>query len=292
LPIRFYEAMQCAPVFCGILRPRRFILKVMLSPASFRIAIASLILTLAPMPLARALGAGSLTAASNPASENIVVGFVGGFVTYDNPHHGVVQTAQHIRQILPPGTYVRVFENRHRRQAYHAILHQLDLDRDGTLSPQEKSRAHIVLFGQSWGAAAAVTLARDLQREGVPVLLTVQVDSVAKLWQNDSLIPANVDEAVNFFQPHGLVHGRRRIVAANPHRTEILGNYLVDYRKHPVHCSAASWFDRWITPSHMQSECDQHLWSEIETMVRQRFSPQDTAAQSFSDLPPTIESQP
>ena len=258
--------------------------------SAFRLAIASLILAIAALPPAQALESGSPPTASSPAPENIVIGFVGGFVNYDNSHHGVVLTAQRIRRILPPGTYVRVFENRHRKSAYRAILRQLDSNHDGILSPQEKSHARIVLFGQSWGAAAAVSLARDLQQENVPVLLTVQVDSVAKLWQNDSVIPPNVDEAVNFYQPHGLVHGRRRIVAADPNRTEILGNYLVDYRKHPVHCSAASWFDRLVTPSHMQSECDPHLWSEVESIVQQRFI--DNSAQTFSDLPPTLDSQP
>ena len=266
-----------------------YVEKVMNLPAAFR-AIASLILAVAAMPVAPALESGSRPATSNSAPADIVVGFVGGFVNRDNPHHGVVQIAQRIGEILPPGTYIRVFENRHRKQAYSTIVHLLDTDHDGILSPQEKSRAHIVLFGQSWGAAAAVLLARDLQRKGVPVLLTVQVDSVAKLWQNDSIIPGNVDEAINFYQPHGLVHGRRRIVAADPNRTEILGNYLVDYRQHPVHCSSASWFDRLVTPSHMQSECDPRLWSQIETMVQWRLTPQDTSAKTFSDLPPILDS--
>ena len=105
---------------------------------------------------------------------------------------------------------------------------------DGVLSAEEKARARIILFGHSWGASAAVLLARDLRREGVPVLLTVQVDSVAKVWQNDSVIPDNVAEAVNFYQPHGFIHGRARITAADPAKTEILGNYRTDYKKNPV----------------------------------------------------------
>ena len=263
----------------------------MSSRAAFQIAVASLIIATAASPFAPALESGSRPAASNSAPENIVVGFVGGFVSRDNSHHGVVQTAQRIRETFPSGTYVRVFENRHRRKAYSAIIRLLDTNHDGILSLQEKSRARIVLFGQSWGAAAAVSLARDLQQKGVPVLLTVQVDSVPKPWQNDSLIPPNVGQAVNFYQPHGLVHGARRIEAADPSRTEILGNYLVDYRKHPVHCAAASWFDRWITPSHMQSECDPHLWSQVETMVQQRLTARDTSAQTSSDFAPQLDPQ-
>ncbi len=258
----------------------------MSSSAVFRIAFASFIVASVTVPSARALESGSRTFESAPSAENIVVGFVGGFVNRDNPHHGVVQLARHIRETLPPGTYVRVFENRHRKSAYSAILRLLDTNHDGVLSPQEKSRAHIVLFGQSWGAAAAVMLARDLQRKDVPVLLTVQVDSVAKLWQNDSIIPPNVDEAINFYQPHGLVHGRRRISAANPARTAILGNYLLDYRRNPIDCPQASWADRILTPGHMQTECDPRLWSQIENMVRQSLHPQDPSAQVASSPSP------
>jgi pimeloyl-ACP methyl ester carboxylesterase len=209
---------------------------------------------------------------------SIVIGFVGGFVSYDNPHHGPVQLAQRIRKDAPDGTYVRVFENRHRRDAYNAIFHLLDANRDGVLSAEEKSRAHIVLFGHSWGASAAVELARDLNRVGVPVLLTVQVDSVAKWWQNDHSIPANVAAAANFYQTEGIIHGRRLIKAEDPAKTAILGNYLFDYRKAPVQCPEASWWEHVFTPGHMQSECDRSLWSQVENLVRQRIAPQSNAA--------------
>jgi pimeloyl-ACP methyl ester carboxylesterase len=204
----------------------------------------------------------------------ILIGFVGGFVRHDNPNHGPVQLAERIKRVDPNDSYVRVFENRHRKEAYRDILRLLDRDHDGTLTAEEKDRAHIILFGQSWGGAAVVLLARDLERVGIPVLLTVQVDSVAKLWQNDTLIPPNVAAAVNYYQPHGLIHGRREIKAADPSRTEILGNYRFDYRQTPVHCdSALSWYDRLLTPGHAQSECDPRLWREVETVVREHIAP-------------------
>jgi pimeloyl-ACP methyl ester carboxylesterase len=210
---------------------------------------------------------------SSQSPAYIVVGFVGGFVRHDNPHHGSVLFARRIRDSFPNGAYVRVFENRHRKTAYKTILHLLDRDHDGGLTEQEKQQARIILFGQSWGASAAVLLARELDRVGVPVLLTVQVDSIAKPWQNDKLIPDNVAAAVNFYQPHGLVHGRQQISAADPSKTEILGNYRFDYRAAPVKCEGASWFDRLITPSHMQSECDPQLWGQVESLVRERMEP-------------------
>ncbi|HTY84287.1 MAG TPA: hypothetical protein VMB19_08710 [Silvibacterium sp.] len=223
--------------------------------------------------LATPAWAGGAVVESKNSPSNIVIGFVGGFVRRDNPHHGPVELAQRIQLSMPAGSYVRVFENRHRKAAYRTILQLLDRDHDGALSESEKEQARIILFGHSWGAAAVVVLARELNRVGIPVLLTVQVDSVAKLWQNDRVIPANVTTAVNFYQTHGIIHGRKKIVAQDPGRTEILGNYLFDYRKEPVTCEGTSWFDRLLTPDHMQSECDPHLWSEVEGLVRERLGP-------------------
>jgi pimeloyl-ACP methyl ester carboxylesterase len=259
----------------------------------FRVLVVTWMILALTMPtLSRAVDATPLRLETLARTSNIVIGFVGGFVRHDNPHHGPVQAAQQIRRTLPKDTYVRVFENRRRKQAYDAIVRLLDTNRDGVLSAEEKAKARIILFGHSWGAAAAVLLARDLRRVGVPVLLTVQVDSVAKAWQDDAIIPDNVAEAVNFYQPHGLIHGRAQITAADPAKTAILGNYLVDYRKNPVQCPGASWMDRFFTPDHMQSECDSHLWSQIENMVRQRLTSRDPSQDPSAAVSAVVQPQP
>ncbi len=219
---------------------------------------------------------GAVGARSTTVPSSIVIGFVGGFVRHDNPHHGPVQFAQLIQRTGSKDVYVRVFENRHRKTAYRTILRLLDRNHDNILSDEEKAQARIILFGHSWGASAAVLLARELNRAGIPVLLTVQVDSVRKLWQQDRTIPENVAAAVNFYQPHGLIHGQPDIVAADPSRTQILGNYRSDYRQAPVRCESYSWFNR-LTPSHAQSECDPHIWAQVEDLVRQRLQPQPSA---------------
>jgi hypothetical protein len=239
---------------------------------SFRTWFVTLTIASATLPaLSRALDAAPLQPEPAAAPSNIVIGFVGGFVAHDDRHHGPVKFAEQIQRTNSKDTYVQVFENRRRKQAYAAVLRLLDTNRDGFLSAEEKARARIILFGHSWGASAAVSLARELRREGIPVLLTVQIDSVAKIWQNDSVIPDNVAVAVNFYQPHGILHGRKQITAADPAKTEILGNYLVDYEKNPIQCPEASWAERFFTPGHVESECDPHTWSQIETMVRQRL---------------------
>jgi hypothetical protein len=237
-------------------------------PHLFAVIALFTVATFVATPLRAADGA---VARSQGSPSSIVVGFVGGFVRHDNPHHGPVLLAERLQSNAPKGAYVRVFENRHRKTAYRMILRLLDRNHDGILSEEERAQARIVLYGQSWGAAAVVLLARDLNRARIPVLLTVQVDSVAKLWQNDQVIPANVAAAVNFYQPHGLVRGLPEITAADPAKTQILGNYRFDYRETPVKCAGFSWLDRTFTPSHMQSECDPHVWTQVEHLVRQRI---------------------
>lgn len=217
---------------------------------------------------------GSMVERPAAAPPYIVIGFVGGFVRHDNPHQGPVMFAQQARRKLPKNSYVHVFENRHRKAAYKSILRLLDSDHDGSLTNDEKVKARIILFGHSWGASAVVLLARELDRAGIPVLLTVQVDSVAKPWQRDDVIPDNVAAAVNFYQPHGWVHGRSEIRAEDDSKTDILGNYRYDYQKAPIKCENASWFDRTFTPDHMQSECDPRIWTQVDNLVRQRLEPQ------------------
>jgi hypothetical protein len=176
---------------------------------------------------------GAAISRSQETPSSIVVGFVGGFVRADSPNHGPVDLGQKLERIAPKGAYIKVFENRRRKVAYDTILRLLDRNHDGVLSSDEKEQARIILFGHSWGASTVVLLARDLNRLGVPVLLTVQVDSVAKMWQDDRIIPANVLAAANFYQPNGLVRGQEDITAADPKKTQILGNYRFDYRKAP-----------------------------------------------------------
>jgi hypothetical protein len=222
-------------------------------------------------PLLFATEDGGATHQPHSQSSCILIGFVGGFVHHDNLHHGPVFLARHMHKDAPQDAHIQVFENRNRKKAYRTILRLLDANHDGVLTEEEKSQARIVLFGQSWGGSAVVMLARDLARSGIPVLLTVQVDSVAKPFEHDGIIPPNVAEAANFYQPHGIIHGRPLIRAEDDSKTEILGNYRFDYNQTPVKCEGMPWIERTLIPGHMDTECDTQLWGQIESLVRLRL---------------------
>ena len=203
--------------------------------------------------------------AAQPA---VVIGFVGGFVRHDDLVHQEVQLARHLRQAYPSGVAVEMFANSAGRRAHREILRLLDADGDGTLSPAEKSGARVVLYGHSWGASETVMTARRLQRDGIPVLLTIQVDSVSKPGADDRTIPPNVAQAVNFYQVDGLLHGERRILAADPAKTRILGNFQLHYKTHSANCEDYPWYARLFMRPHIEIESDPAVWSRIEALVR------------------------
>lgn len=233
-----------------------------------------------PMRLAFSLLlASNCVAAVPPAAEPtqpqtspvIVIGFVGGFVKHDNAAHSEVQLATRLRQEYPSGVQVEVFENHRREKAHEQILRALDIDKDGALSAEEKQRARIIIYGHSWGASETVALARELEKDGIPVLLTIQVDSISKSNENDKMIPANVSQAANFYQPDGLLRGRPEIRPADAARTQIIGNFRFDYKVLPVSCPFYPWFDRLFMKSHVEIECDPRVWNQVESLIRAKL---------------------
>jgi hypothetical protein len=198
----------------------------------------------------------------------IVIGFMGGNVHAGNMAHREAQVAEDLRHRYPLRLEAAVFANHDGQDALRTVLQLLDVDGDGRLSAGEKSAARIVIYGHSWGASETVTLARRLGELGIPVLLTIQVDSVEKSNENDHSIPPNVRQAVNFYQTHGLVHGRSSIAAMDPAHTTILGNYKSSYRGHPISCAGFPWFARTFMKPHIEIENDPSVWTRIETMIR------------------------
>lgn len=197
----------------------------------------------------------------------IVIGFVGGFVGRDNLAHAEVQLAASLRTAFPVGVHVETFESYRGKRARRKVMALLDTDLNGTLSHDEKQKARIIVYGHSWGGSEAVNLARELEKEGIPVLLTVQVDSISKIRQNDSLIPANVAQAINFYQPHGLLRGEPKIRAADPARTKIIGNFRFDYHASPYTCAKYPWYDRVFVKAHTQIECDPGVWEQVKSLM-------------------------
>jgi hypothetical protein len=241
-------------------------------------ASALAVMMLLPTPSARPDDPGSTSppvSSSNPmnvsAAPTVVIGFLGGFVRHDDAVHSEVQLAQRLRSEYPTVVHVETFENRRLQDAHDLILRLLAVRREGHPTDEEKHAARIILYGHSWGASAVVTLARKLQSEGIPVLLTIQVDSIAKSGQNDAMIPGNVARAANFYQDKGMLRGRRKIRAAEADRTQIVGNFRFDYSRNPISCPDYPWYDVFFMKSHIEIECDPVVWQRVEDLIRKQL---------------------
>jgi hypothetical protein len=230
-------------------------------------AVLGAVVALAPAGLAQSVPQVSLT-----PPPVIVIGFVGGFVQHDNLVHSEVQLAARLRQAYPVGVDVETFESYHGGKALEKILSLLDANHDGILSRDEKQNGRIIIYGHSWGGSEAIALARKLDGKGIAVLLTIQVDSISKIHQNDAIIPANVAQAANFYQPDGFLHGQSKIRAADPARTHIIGNFRFAYKGSPYKCVKYPWYDRIFGKYHTQIECDPSVWKQAESLIRSHLA--------------------
>jgi len=106
------------------------------------------------------------------------------------------------------------------------------------------------------------------------VMLLLQVDSVSRSERNDTIIPANVAEAANFYQSHGLLRGQHDIRAADAARTRIIGNFQFDYENSSLPCTGYPWYDHlfFIKP-HTEIECDPVVWDRVESLIRSSLLP-------------------
>jgi hypothetical protein len=249
------------------LKRHRLIALLSLTFAVFSV-LACTVVVLTPKASAQTECSDSTKGIATPA---LVVGFMGGFVHSDDLRHSEVQIARQIERTYGDRVQVRMFENREKAEARRFVLDWSGRGKREKRPNRGPSDPPIILFGHSWGASAVVSLARELEQQGIPISLTIQVDSVRKKGENDSVIPSNVAEAINFYQPDGMLHGRSTITAADPSRTRILGNFRFQYEKEPTECRPYPWYDRLLFKGHTAIECDPRVWSQIEAMIKVRL---------------------
>lgn len=231
-------------------------------------------------------------APASQASPAIAIGFVGGFVHPDDMRHAEVQLAHKLSATYGGHIHSEIFDNHHQKEAYLAIRRWLDTDEDGDVSEAERKASRIILYGHSWGAAAVLSVARDLQQEKIPVLLAIEVDRIHKIGENDRVVPANVVNAVSFYQMHGLLHGRPGMAAADPSRTQILGEFRLDYPTMPAECRNYPWLDRHVFKGHTSIECDPQVWSHVLDFIEAALSPSLSASANSRRESSTQAEQP
>lgn len=187
------------------------------------------------------------------------------------------------------GVWVETVENRKRDLALELVRKAFDRNRDGTFDRQECESTRLILYGQSFGGAAVVKFARQLKPLGIPIMLTVQVDSVGL---NDEVIPSNVATAANLFQRDGFfVRGPKRIRAEDPNVTEIIGNFQFSYRDRAIDLSGVPWHKKAFRADHARMDLDPVVWAKVEELILRALArteptpPNDNAREFLNEYP-------
>ena len=197
--------------------------------------------------------------------DTLVIGFLGGRERWDNDERSPRKLALKLRSRRIPGLHVETLANRERALAVNLIERAFDRNQDGVLDPREGASARIVIYGLSFGGAATVKLARDLSERNIPVLLTIQIDSVGR---EDAVIPPNVRQAANFYQTNGLViSGEGPIRAEDPKRTTIIADCRMDYSKRKIDISHVNWFKKLGRVAHSYISYDPRVWTRVEELI-------------------------
>jgi hypothetical protein len=155
----------------------------------------------------------------------IYVGIVGALETSNNEHSGLVQIRDLLRGPAYSDVCARSFTPYTWKSSLRWLLQHFP-SHPGRLTDEELKRApKVILVGHSAGGWAVLSVARNLSRKGIPVELTIQVDSVGI---TDRTVPKNVKTAAIFHARDILMFlTTKRIKAEDPSKTKLGANILV-----------------------------------------------------------------
>jgi hypothetical protein len=195
----------------------------------------------------------------------LVIGMLGGWEDWDNPKRSVRKVALSLRARAVAGLYVETAGNHSRKLMRKFVLEALDSDRNRKVSPEEARASELILYGQSFGAAGSVKLARELKKQGVAVRLLVMVDSIGR---DDQVIPSNVRRVLNLYQRDpGPVRGESKIRAEDASRTTIVGSIPFTYLFRDIDLSDYPRIARMAAISHWKMDNDPVVWGMVEAAI-------------------------
>ena len=104
-----------------------------------------------------------------------------------------------------------------------------------------------------------------LNGKGMRVRLAVVVDAYGK---DPYTVPPNVAVAANLYQrDFGPVKGEPLIVAEDPARTRILGNWRYTYEGRDVPMPGEPGIRKWFMRSHLKMEYDPAPWARVKELI-------------------------
>jgi len=157
---------------------------------------------------------------------NIVyLGIVGGTEPSNNSHSGVVQIRDVLRGPAYPDVCAKSYSPYFWRSGFHWILTHFPSHPGRLTSVELEGAPKVILVGHSFGGWGVLSVARNLNRKGIPVELCVQIDSVGF---TDHTVPRNVKAAAIFHANDAMfLLTTKTIKLQDPSQTKLVENTLV-----------------------------------------------------------------
>jgi pimeloyl-ACP methyl ester carboxylesterase len=160
----------------------------------------------------------------------IYAGFVGAMETSDHKASGIVQIRDTLRGPAYGDVCASSFVPYNPSAGLDWILAHFPVH-SGRFSPEEaQAGPRIILAGHSTGGWATLAVARELRDRGIPVELTIQVDSVGI---DDVTVPSNVKQGAIFYAHDCLMFmTTKRLKLQDASKTTIVAHVLVKGASH------------------------------------------------------------
>lgn len=160
----------------------------------------------------------------------VFLGFVGALEPPGNKSSGVVQLRDLLNGPQFSDVCAKVYSPYVWTEGRDWLLSHFP-EHSGAITEEELAQApKVVLVGHSMGGWAMLSVARELRARGIPVELTVQVDSVGI---TDYTVPRNV-KAGAIFHAHDVLMflTTKNVRLEDPTKTRLVANVLVSHAGH------------------------------------------------------------
>jgi hypothetical protein len=160
----------------------------------------------------------------------LYAGFVGAMESPNRKGSGVVQIRDALRGSAYPDVCSDSFIPLSWESCRNWILRQFPAHSGPFTQAEIDDAPRIILIGHSTGGWAMLKVARDLRDKGIPVELTVQLDSVGI---TDYTVPSNVKRSAIFHARDLLMLlTTKSIRMEDPQRTKLVANIVVKNASH------------------------------------------------------------
>ena len=185
---------------------------------------------IAALPFSSARSSTEAPVALDHSCKILYAGFVGAMESSNRKGSGVVQIRDALRGSAYPDVCSESFIPLSWESCRNWILRQFPAHSGPFTQAEIDEAPRIILLGHSTGGWAVLKVARDLRDKGIPVELTVQLDSVGI---TDHTVPRNVKRSAIFHAKDFLMLlTTKNIRLEDPLHTKLIANVVVKNASH------------------------------------------------------------